>query len=242
MPVSSDGPDPLGRAMLDYAREEYDENCVYRDGDAVQDAAIREFYFLPESEWSERERRDVDSLSGPVLDLGCGAGRHTLALQDRGVEVLATDVSPHAVQAASERGVTHAVQMDMFDLRLPDDAYRSVLALGTQVTVAGSLGRLADFFAEVDRVTTDDATVLVDGYDPTDPTCADLLGYRADPREGLARRSFRFQYGDEFGDPIEMLLFSPERLRDALAGTAWRVADLLDADDFAHFRAVLEKA
>jgi hypothetical protein len=132
--------------------------------------------------------------------------------------------------------------MDMFDLRLPDDHYRSVLALGTQVTVAGSLARLADFFVELERVTTDDARVLVDGYDPTDPTCVDLLGYRADPREGLARRSFRFQYGDEFGDPIAMLLFSPDRLRDVIAGSAWQVADLLAAEDAAHFRVVLESA
>jgi SAM-dependent methyltransferase len=228
--------------MLDYACDEYDDACVYRDGDDVEDASVGEFYFRPESEWSEQERADVDSLSGPVLDLGCGAGRHALALEDRGVEVLATDVSPGAVQAASERGVTHAVQMDMFDLRLPDDAYRSVLALGTQVTVAGSLTRLAEFFDELDRVTTDDARVLLDGYDPTDPTCAELLGYRADPREGLARRSFRFQYGDEFGDPIEMLLFSPERLRDALAGTAWAVENLLDAEEFAHFGVELAKS
>lgn len=241
MPVSTDDPDPLGRAMLDYARDEYDDDCVYRDGDEVRDAAIAAFYFLPESEWSDRERADLDSLSGPVLDLGCGAGRHALTLQERGVDVLATDVSPHAVQAASERGVTHAVQMDMFDLRLPADHFRSVLALGTQVTVAGSLARLRAFFPELARVTTDDARVLLDGYDPTDPTCSDLLGYRADPREGLARRSFRFQYGDEFGDPIEMLLFSPARLVDALSGTAWRVADLLEADDGAHFRVVLEK-
>lgn len=242
MPVSSDDPDPLGRAMLDYARDEYDDDCVYRDGDEVEDASVGEFYFRPESEWSERERADIDSLSEPVLDLGCGAGRHALALQDRGLAVLATDVSPGAVQAASERGVTHAVRMDMFDLRLPDHAYQSVLVLGTQVTVAGSLDRLADFFEDLDRVTTDDARVLVDGYDPTDPSCSDLLGYRADPREGLARRSFRFQYGDEFGDPIGMLLFSPARLDEALAGTPWRFAELLEADDGAHFRVVLENS
>lgn len=240
-PSAHDSPDPLGRAMVDYARDEYDDDCVYRDGDEVQDASVGEFYFCPESEWSEQERADIDSLSGPVLDLGCGAGRHALALQDRDVAVLATDASPGAVQAASERGVTHAVQMDMFDLRLPDDAYRSVLALGTQVTVAGSLDRLGEFVGELDRVTTDDARVLLDGYDPTDPTCSELLGYRADPREGLARRNFRFQYGDEFGDPIEMLLFSPARLDEVLGGTAWQVDDLYEAAEGAHFRVVLAR-
>jgi hypothetical protein len=39
-----------------------------------------------------------------------------------------------------------------------------------------------------------------------------------------------------------MLLFSPERLRDALAGTAWAVENLLEAEEFAHFGVELAKS
>jgi SAM-dependent methyltransferase len=226
--------------MLDHARGDYEtSDCTYRDGDHVRDATVEQFYFTPPSGWSEQDRADLRRLDGPVLDLGCGAGRHTLALQEWGVDVLAVDASPNAVQAASERGVVHAVQMDMFDLRLPADAYRGVVCIGTQASAAGSLDRLAAFCRDLDRVTTDEARVLLDAYDPTDPDCADLLGYRADPREGLGRRSFRFEYDGVFGDPIEMLLFSPDRLRDALADTDLAVTDVAHDDDGPYYRAVL---
>jgi SAM-dependent methyltransferase len=229
--------------MLDHARGDYETgDCVYRDGDHVRDATVGAFYFTPPSDWSEQERADLRRLDGPVLDLGCGAGRHALALQESGVDVLAVDASPNAVQAASERGVVHAVQMDMFDLTLPADAYGGVVCIGTQATAAGSLDRLAAFCRDLDRVATDDARVLLDSYDPTACDCADLLGYRADPREGLARRSFRFVCDGVFGDPIEMLLFSPDRLRAALVDTDLAVTDVARDDDGPYYRAVLASA
>jgi len=48
--------------------------------------------------------------TGPVLDVGCGPGRHVLALARRGVLAVGVDASPVAVQVARDRGaaVIHA--------------------------------------------------------------------------------------------------------------------------------------
>jgi SAM-dependent methyltransferase len=43
-------------------------------------------------------------LPGPVLDVGCGPGRHVLALAARGVSALGLDLSPLAVRLARRRG------------------------------------------------------------------------------------------------------------------------------------------
>ncbi len=45
----------------------------------------------------------MDRLSGPALDIGCGPGRHVLALNARGVECLGIDVLPTAVLSESLR-------------------------------------------------------------------------------------------------------------------------------------------
>jgi SAM-dependent methyltransferase len=51
------------------------------------------------------EENDVLARAvGPVLDVGCGPGRHVLALQRRGVLALGVDVSAGAVQVARRRG------------------------------------------------------------------------------------------------------------------------------------------
>ena len=48
----------------------------------------------------------LDRAVGPVLDVGCGPGRHLLALAQRGVDCLGIDVTPSAVQLARSRGAT----------------------------------------------------------------------------------------------------------------------------------------
>ena len=42
----------------------------------------------------------------PVLDVGCGPGRHTLALAGRGIAVLGLDPAPTAVRLGRSRGAS----------------------------------------------------------------------------------------------------------------------------------------
>jgi SAM-dependent methyltransferase len=79
---------------------------------------------------------DEDVLAralGPVLDVGCGPGRHVVALARRGVLALGVDVSPVAVRIARERGanVHHA---SVFD-RIP-----GARTWGTALLLDGNIG------------------------------------------------------------------------------------------------------
>ncbi len=50
------------------------------------------------------EERLLDHAVAPVLDIGCGPGRHLLALARRGVAALGLDVTLSAVRLARSRG------------------------------------------------------------------------------------------------------------------------------------------
>ncbi|ELZ60136.1 MULTISPECIES: bifunctional 2-polyprenyl-6-hydroxyphenol methylase/3-demethylubiquinol 3-O-methyltransferase UbiG [unclassified Haloferax] len=219
--------DALGLAMLDRVRGCLRAPCVYRAGDdagaAAGDAHVYENYLVPSERWSAAKREFVDSLRTPVLDVGCGAGQHALAVQERG-EVVAFDVSPNAVRAARERGVEAAVVGDMFDPpveagRAGSSArgFETVLANGTQVGLAGSLDRLTDLLASFAGLASSSGEVVVDSYDPTRIDPERFFGYRSDPREGIARRSFRVEYGDLRGPTLDFVLVSPARLRAVAA-------------------------
>ena len=56
----------------------------------------------------------VDPCTGSTLDVGCGPGRLTVALTNRGVTALGLDVSGEAVRLTRERGGA-AVHQDVFD-------------------------------------------------------------------------------------------------------------------------------
>lgn len=64
--------------------------------------------FRTESQMPVLERRALSLCSGRVLDVGAGAGCHSLALQQRGLEVTAVDISELSVETMRRRGVANA--------------------------------------------------------------------------------------------------------------------------------------
>ena len=133
----------------------------------------------------------------------------------------------------------------MFELPFATGRFRSLHCVGTQIGLGGSLEGIATLLGEFARVTDKQGLALVDTYDPS-KLSDDALGYRADPRAGIAHRCFHFEYrpatGSEriVGPTLHFLLCSPGRLREATIGTAWTLLETIERD--AHYVAVLEKA
>lgn len=242
--------DPLGRAMFDFARGE-PGTLVYRDGEAVRDGRVEEFYFRPPTEWPEQRIRELESVAdagGPIVDVGCGTGQHVRWFENEGLEAVGVDVSPRAVAAARELGTGDVLVGDMGDLPFESDRFRALHCAGTQLGLGGSLAGITDLLRQFARVTTGDALALVDNYDP-ERLDADFFGYRPDPRDGIAHRCFHFEYDHPtfaagvraVGPSLHFLLCSPDRLRDALANTDWNERDVAYSDpDGGHYRVLLE--
>lgn len=71
---------------------------------------------------SDAERRYLDALAGPVLDVGAGAGSDAMYLQSRDLEVTAIDASLGAIDVCRRRGCRDARAMDLRALELPQRA------------------------------------------------------------------------------------------------------------------------
>ena len=70
--------DAFGQMLLDAA----DREIVERDDGFVSTAML--VYFAPVRRWAAVERRALRWVRGRVLDVGVGAGRVALELQERG--------------------------------------------------------------------------------------------------------------------------------------------------------------
>lgn len=78
----------------------------------------------------------LDRARGPVLDVGCGPGRHVLACARRGMLALGVDISAAAVAEARRRGAA-AVTADVFR-RVPGaGTWGSALLLDGNVGIGG---------------------------------------------------------------------------------------------------------
>lgn len=99
------------------------------------------------------ERADESALARcrpPVLDVGCGPGRHTVALGRRGLPALGVDITPAAVEWARPRGAL-VLHRSVFD-RLPGTGrWGTVLLLDGNLGIGGDpralLARAAELLA-----------------------------------------------------------------------------------------------
>lgn len=236
-------PDPFGRAIADHHRSDREEPLLQRDGAETLEHPISDFYFGSHDP-EQRKWSWADAfLDGPLLDMGAGAGREALFYQER-YDVVAIDVSEHLVETMRDRGVDDARVADMFEVRqdFSQNRFESALSHGTQLGLAGSMTGLRRFLDDLAVVTTPDASVVLDGYDPTADGIETLLGYRTDAAEGLAYRVFSFEYGGTHGDILLFRLFSPDRLRTAANDTGWVVRDVeRPQDGDRYYMAALQK-
>lgn len=87
------------------------------------------------------EEAVLDLARGPVLDVGCGPGRHVLALARRGVMALGIDITPAAVSLARSRGAL-VLERSVFD-RVPGKGrWGSALLLDGNVGIGGDATHL----------------------------------------------------------------------------------------------------
>ena len=129
-----DREDAFGLALLHRLEGRKDADVIIeRDDGFVEAERAGDFYFAPRRRWWAPERRALRLARGRVLDIGCGAGRVLLDLQERGFDVVGIDHSPGAVEVCRRRGVRD-VRVQGFE-----DVDESVGRFDTVVAAAGHL-------------------------------------------------------------------------------------------------------
>src|SRR5690554_6971619 len=83
--------DLFGKAMLDYVTGKQPGNLWTATNISEADEMDVVYLFRSFDEMPEIEQKALKLARGKVLDVGCGAGSHTLYLQEKGLDVLAID-------------------------------------------------------------------------------------------------------------------------------------------------------
>jgi SAM-dependent methyltransferase len=124
-------------------------NHVFGDGPPPPQACARSedgrARRLPIERWVEPvdagDTAILGGLAGPVLDIGCGPGRHVTALRAAGVEALGVDLSPVAVWVTRGRG-GDAIPGSVFAEVPGAGRWQAALLLDGNIGIGGDPGLL----------------------------------------------------------------------------------------------------
>lgn len=156
--------DPMGAAILDYARTGKAAklrvlSSMFDEDEMPLDTLFRSFDEMPEI-----EQEALRLAKGKILDVGAGSGCHALALQEMGKDVCAVEISPLSVEAMQLRGVKDARLINVFDARFTDK-FDTILLLMNGTSIIGRLENMPMFFEQMRRLLNPGGTILMDSSD-----------------------------------------------------------------------------
>ncbi len=85
--------DAYGRSIWAYYNNNRSYEIIERDDGYFDVSSGASTYLAPYDKWVPHEQSAMNFAQGHVIDIGCGAGRHALYLQDHGYDMLGIDIS-----------------------------------------------------------------------------------------------------------------------------------------------------
>lgn len=237
--------DAYGQQLLaQYNTQNETAEIIERDDRFIDTGSDAGHYFREYKQWSPHERRAIKLARGRVLDIGCGAGRHSLYLQQNGFDVTGIDNSPGAIKVCKARGLKKAFVRSIMDVdKFKPDSFDTVIMFGNNFGLFGSYQRAKTILKKLHRVTSADARIIAGTRNPYDTTNAGHLAYhRQNKRRGRmgGQIRMRVRYGKAVGAWFDYLFVSPAEMKDIFADTDWRIERFIVPEQ-AHYIVVAEK-
>ncbi len=223
--------DAYGSAIFDYYSGLDAIETVERNDGFITASSGPAIYFAEYRDWHLQEQQALQQVSGRILDIGCGAARHTLYLQDSGNEVVAIDSSPLAVKVCKQRGARDARVMHTSEISNALGEFDSFLLMGNNFGLLRDRSYGPRLLQRLRRLAKPEATIVGQSLDPDREQNPFHLDYQ---QSNLSRGRMRGQYRlrlryHEFATPWHDYLFlSPQELEELCQNTGWCLAHVSD--------------
>jgi SAM-dependent methyltransferase len=235
--------DAFGQMLMAHYKGKDVSETIERD-DGLTSTIPATAYFADYEQWHPIEQKAMQFVKGRVLDVGCGAGRHALYLQQKGFDVVGIDVSPLAVKVCRLRGLKHAEAISVDSLVFEPDSFDTVLMMGNNFGLFRSFSNARVVLKKFCEITSDDALVIADTRDPYKTDGSKHLAYHRLNKEkgrmaGQVRIRTRFQ---NYVSPwFDYLMASKNEATQIVEGTGWTIKEFLGSGN-SKYVAIFEKS
>ena len=156
--------DLFGQAILDYQTQNAPEDLLTETSISEEDEMSVSYLFRSFNEMPLVEQKALALTKGKTLDVGAGAGSHSLYLQnDKNIAITAIDISPQAIETCRLRGIKNALVADI--LTLESEKYDTILLLMNGTGIFGTLKQTATYLQKLQSLLQPDGQILIDSSD-----------------------------------------------------------------------------
>lgn len=229
MSIVSNSEDAFGRALLDHLGDRKQPPLTLEtDAGWSTPAMPPSWFFEPPERWADWERDALEAAEGPVLDLGAGAGRAALFLQEAGLQVCAVDSSPGAIEVCRHRGVRDARLMDFLHTLPSDHEWKTVLMLCGNFGLAGDWAATRELLSRLHELCADGAVLIGDTVDPTVVSDERSKAYQQrmlDEGAYVGSVTLRLVYGEIAGPWWKQMIVLIGDAASLIARTGWKLEE-----------------
>ena len=223
--------DLMGRAIWDYFYQENPEDLQTETSISEMDDLPVSYLFRDYQEMNALEKKALDSSFGKVLDVGSGAGSHSLYLQnERKLEVTALDISPKSIEVCKARGVKNAICEDL--LRFSEKNFDTVLLLMNGTGIFQSLEHIDQYLQKLKSLVAENGQILLDSTDILYMYDQDEDGGVLVPATGYyGELDYYLHYKGESELPMKWLYLDFDTLENAAIANGFKIQKIEQLED-----------
>ena len=230
--MTQDEFDVIGLFLKDQLESKDPIYHVIERDDGYIDVSGTDFYFKSAEYWSTQEREVLEYAMSPILDIGCGAGRHSLYLQNKGLDVTAFDISEGALDVVQKRGITKIIKGSVHNLPTFDKPFSTFLLFFNMFGLGGSPTGSMMMLKALHQHSTPDAKIILSYGSPIPTENPSHLAYHKRNQDAglpIGQVKIRMRYLHHKSDWFSLYLPTPEEFRNITQNAGWKITvDLID--------------
>lgn len=214
--------DIFGQALLDYHHNEVTSKLwLYNTYGSPEEMPV-DVFFRTEEEMPELEVMAISIAAGKILDIGAGVGSHALALQNKGADVTALEISAAACEIMKDRGIKQIVNADIFSFK--GRKFDTLLLLMNGIGLTGTITGLDKFLQYARHLLNPGGCMIFDSSD---------ISYLYDDiplpdKRYFGEIEYRYEYKEQPGEWFKWLYIDKDQLQLSAAAAGWTTELLFD--------------
>ena len=224
--------DLFGQAMLDFQTNNSPENILTETSISDQDEILVDYLFRSYSQMPIIEQKALELCFGKILDVGCGAGSHSLYLQnEKNLEVFAIDISENAIKTCQLRGLKNAFVKNILDLE--NQKFDTILLLMNGTGIFGTIDNTAIYLEKLKSLLNTNGQILIDSSDLKYMYDEDDLEYLQEKsKKYYGEIEFNISYKNQNEEPFNWLYLDFEKLKSISSKIGFDCKLIIEGNNF----------